>query len=78
MGEPTKSRITHPEKEKTEKIIDPLKFVSIDLQADIPNNYFVKWEDLNAAVKGRLKIVKKPEHDFVLTGDIDNINGTYN
>lgn len=57
------------------KWLDPL---AADLLIDIPNNAWVKGQNINAEIDGQVNLRKSPGRPFILSGPLNLLRGNFN
>ncbi|MGB5422766.1 MAG: translocation/assembly module TamB domain-containing protein [Desulfobacterales bacterium] len=56
---------------------DPLSSLAADVTVEIPRNVWLKGQDLNAEIAGSIRLNKKKQGLFLLTGTLNTVRGDY-
>ena len=51
--------------------------LSADVGVDVPKNAWLKGQDLNVEIAGKINLKKTPEKPFTLLGSLNTVRGTY-
>ena len=56
---------------------DPLSSLAADVTVEIPRNVWLKGQNLNAEIAGSIRLDKKKQGPFILTGSLNTVRGEY-